>query len=73
MGEGIWDDHLAELRRQIERHGLTLKEAKAALIDATSIEPAALPRLWIEAPKDRSEGKFSDDPKLDFSTDPGAW
>ena len=32
---GIFDDLLAEVCAQIEGHGLKLKEAEAAIIDAT--------------------------------------
>lgn len=37
---GIYDDLLAEVCRQIEGHGLKLKEAEAAIIDATLIKSA---------------------------------
>ena len=35
---GVYDDLLAEVCRQIEEHGLKLKEAEAAIIDATLVE-----------------------------------
>lgn len=41
VASGVFDDLLAEVCRQIEDHGLTLKEAEAAIIDATLIESAA--------------------------------
>ena len=73
---GVFDDLLAEVCRQIEDHGLTLKEAEAAIIDATLIESAARARTHIEAPEDRAEGAALDDPQADpdvhFSADPEA-
>ncbi|WP_371171514.1 IS5 family transposase [Aliiroseovarius sp. 2305UL8-7] len=69
---GVYDDLLAEVCRQIEEHGLKLKEAEAAIIDATLVESAARPRTHIEAPEDRAEGEAPDDPQLHFSADPDA-
>lgn len=69
---GVYDDLLAEVCRQIEAHGLKLKEADAAIIDATLIESAARPRTHIDAPRDRAEGESRDDPELHFSADPDA-
>ena len=40
---GAYDGLLAEVCRQIEGHGLKMKEADAAIIDATLIESAARP------------------------------
>ena len=68
----VYDDLLAEVCRQIEAHGLKLKEAEAAIIDATLIESAARPRMHIEAPEDRAEGNAPDDPDVYFSADPDA-
>ena len=69
---GVYDDLLSEVCRQIEACGLKLKEAEAAIIDATLIESAARPRTYIEAPQDRAEGDEPDDPELHFSADPDA-
>lgn len=69
---GVYDDLLAEVCRQIEGHGLKLKEAEAAIIDATLVESAARPRSHIEAPQDRAEGDAEDDPNVHFSADPDA-
>jgi IS5 family transposase len=69
---GVYDDLLAEVCRQIENHGLKLKEAEAAIIDATLVESAARPRTHIEAPEDRAEGGTPDDPDVRFSADPDA-
>ncbi len=66
---GVYDSLLAEVCRQIEAHGLKLKEAQAAIIDATLIESAARPRSHIEAPQDRAEGDTPDDPDVHFSAD----
>ena len=60
---GVYDDLLAEVCRQIEEHGLKLKEAEAAIIDAKLVESAARPGTHIEAP---------DDPQMHFSADPDA-
>ena len=69
---GVYDDLLAEVCAQIEAHGLKLKEAEAAIIDATLVESAARPRTHIEAPQDRAEGDAPDDPEVHFSADPDA-
>jgi IS5 family transposase len=79
---GVYDELLAEVCRQIEEHGLKLKEAEAAIrwpagdcrqslrgIDATLIEAAARPRTHIEALRDREEGDAPDDPHVHFSAD----
>ncbi|MBK0329383.1 IS5 family transposase [Rhodobacteraceae bacterium F11138] len=69
---GVYDDLLAEVCRQIEDHGLKLKEAEVAIIDATLIESAARPRTHIDAPRDRAEGDLQDDLDMHFSADPDA-
>ena len=69
---GVYDDLLAAVCAQIEDHGLKLKEAEAAIIDATLIESAARPRTHIDAPADRAEGDVPDDPQIHFSADPEA-
>ena len=73
---GVYDALLAEVCRQIEAHGLKLKEAEAAIIDATLIEAAARPRTHIDAPQDRAEDEAPDDPpdapEMHFSADPDA-
>ena len=69
---GVYDDLLAEVCRQIEDQGLKLKEAEAAIIDATLVESAARPRTHIEAPEDRAEDEAPDDPDVHFSADPDA-
>ena len=66
---GVYDDLLAEVCRQIEAHGLKLKEAEAAIIDATLIEAAARPRTHIEAPQDREEGDADDTQEVHYSAD----
>ena len=53
---GVFDALLGEVCRQLEAHGLKVKQAEAAIIDATLIESAARPRGHIEAPaRDRAE------------------
>ena len=69
---GVYDDLLAEVCRQIEEHGLKLKEAEAAIIDATLVQSAARARTHIDAPEDRAEGEAPDDPQMHFSADPDA-
>lgn len=69
---GIHDDLLAEVCRQLEGHGLKLRAAEAAIIDATLIEAAARPRTHIEAPRDREEDNALDAPDVHFSADPDA-
>jgi IS5 family transposase len=59
---GAYDGLLAEVCRQIEGHGLKMKEANAAIIDATLIESAARPRTHVEAPpEDRAENEAPDE------------
>ena len=41
---GVFDKLLDEVCRQLEGHGLKVKKAEAAIIDATLIESAARPR-----------------------------
>lgn len=69
---GVYDDLLAEVCRQIETRGLKLKEAEAAIIDATLVESAARPRSHVEAPQDRAEGDRPAEPDVHFSADPDA-
>ena len=69
---GVYDDLLAEVCHQIEGHGLKLRAAQAAIIDATLVESAARPRTHIEAPVDRAEGDTPEDPEVHFSADPDA-
>ena len=69
---GVYDDLLAEVCRQIEAHGLKLREAEAAIVDATLIESAARPGTHIDAPQDREEGEAPDTPEVRFSADPDA-
>jgi len=67
---GIFDDLLAEVCRQIEAHGLKLRAADAAIIDATLIEIAARARTYVDAPQDRAEGDPPFDSQVHFSADP---
>jgi transposase, IS5 family len=60
---GAYDALLAEVCHQIEGHGLKMKEADAAIIDATLIESAARPLTPVEAPpEDRAENEAPDEP-----------
>ena len=69
---GVYDDLLAEVCRQLEEHGLKLKAAAAAIIDATLIESAARPRNHIDPPRDQAEDEAPDAPDVHFSADPDA-
>ena len=69
---GLYDELLGEVCGQIEGHGLKVKQAEAAIIDATLIESAARPRSCIEAPQDREEGDAPDAPEVHYSADPDA-
>ena len=60
---GAYDALLAEVCRQIENHGLQVKEAAAAIIDATLIESAAHPRTYVQVPaEDRAEDETPNEP-----------
>ncbi len=60
---GAYDALLAEVCRQIEPHRLQVKEAAAAIIDATLIESAAHPHTHVEVPaEDRAEDETPDEP-----------
>ena len=69
---GVHDDLLAEVGRQIEGHGLKLKAAEAAIIDATLVTSAARPRTYIDPPQDRAEGDIPGAPDMHFSADADA-
>lgn len=67
---GVYDDLLAEVCRQLEGHGLKLRAAEAALIDATLIDSASRPRTHLVAsPQDRAEGEADNCPDMHFSAD----
>ena len=68
---GVYDDLLAEACRQLEAQNLKLREADAAIIDATLIESAARPRQYVEPAQDRDEGE-TDDPNIVYSADDDA-
>jgi transposase, IS5 family len=69
---GVYDDLLGEVCRQLEDHGLKLKAAEAAIVDATLVASAARPRSHIDPPQDRAEGDAPDAPDMHFSADPDA-
>lgn len=46
--KGLYVQVFAEINRQLEGHGIKVKEAEAALVDATIISSAARPRKTIE-------------------------
>ena len=67
----VYDTLLEEVCRQLEGHGLKLRQAEAAILDATLIEAAARPRGHIEAmAEDRGEpGAAADDGQPEPSAD----
>lgn len=71
---GVYDDLLAEICRQLEEHGLKVREAEAAIIDATLIASAARPRSHVEGiAEDRAEDETPPDPPdIRHSADPDA-
>jgi len=71
---GAHDDLLGEICAQLEGHGLKVKSAEAAIIDATLITSAARPNGHVEgAPEDRKEEDAEPDPPdVTFSADPDA-
>ena len=59
--KGVDDALLAEICHQLEAHGLKLRAAQAAIIDATLIRSAARPRSHIEGiAEDRAEDVAED-------------
>lgn len=71
---GVFDKLLDEVCRQLEVHGLKVKQAEAAIVDATLIASAARPRKQIEAPpQDLAEEEAPEDQaQLQFSADSDA-
>ena len=68
----VYDDLLDAILVQLEDHGLKMREAEAALVDATLIQSAARPKTFINAPQDRLEGDTPDEPDIHYSADPDA-
>jgi IS5 family transposase len=74
---GLHEDLLAEVNRQLARHGLMMEAAPVAVVDATIVESAARPRRQIEAiPEDRKEDQARETPDQpvteQLSVDPDA-
>jgi len=66
----VYDDLLSQICRQLEGHGLKLREADAAIIDASLVESAARPNKYVEPVEDRREAETStDDLATSFSAD----
>ncbi len=70
---GVFDDFLAETCLQIEGHVLKLREAGAAIINATLIESAARPRQYIEPVCDREEGEDGNSNIVYSADDEARW
>ena len=69
---GVHDALLVELCRQIETHGLKLKEAEAAIIDATLWSRARLGPVPISRHHWTGQSEAPDDPNVQFSAAPDA-
>ena len=75
---GVYDALLDAVNRQLEAHGLKVKEAEAALIDASLIASAARPNAYIDEEQiaqDREEGDEGEaeaDTGVSYSADPDA-
>lgn len=53
--QGLMDELLLSVNREIEEHGLKVKESQGAIIDATLIASAARPNKEIQMKEDRKE------------------
>ena len=70
---GVFDSLLVEACAQLEHHGLKVRHAEAAIIDASLIESAARPHSYIEAlAQDREEPELPADPDIRYSADDDA-
>lgn len=73
VAKGLFDDFLTEICFQLEEHGLKLKEAETAIVDATLIESAARPNKILETiAQDREEDSIDCQITEDLSVDPDA-
>ena len=76
VNSGIYDVLLEEVCRQIEGHGLKVREAQAAIIDATLIESAARPNKFMDTEsisQDRTENdEGEEEPRVHYSADADA-
>lgn len=73
MKAGVFDALLSDISAQLEHHGLKVRHAEAAFIDASLIESAARLRRYIEAPaQDREEPELPADPDIRYSADDDA-
>ena len=69
---GVYDDLLAEVCSQLESHGLKVKAAEAAIIDATLIRSAARPNQFMESEsiaEDRLEPIEAEYTSMHYSAD----
>ena len=69
---GVFDALLDEVCRQLEGHGLKVKQAEAAIIDATLIQSAARPNGYIDESmiaEDRKEVQASTEGVVHYSAD----
>lgn len=72
---GVYDDLLSEVCSQLESHGLKVKEAEAAIIDATLIASVARPNSYIDGcdiAKDREEPLEDQAGQMHYSADADA-
>lgn len=72
---GVYDALLNEVYLQLESHGLKVKEADAAIIDATLITSAGLPNSYVDGSdiaKDREESNEPEELAVHYSADEDA-
>ena len=72
---GVFDALLDEVNRQLQAHGLKLKKADAAIIDATLIPGAARPNTYLDETQmaqDRQEPNDSAPSSIHYSADKDA-
>lgn len=73
VAKGLYNKLLTETCDQLEAHGLKLKVADTAIVDATLIESAARPnRVLEQIPEDRLESDNIEIPTESFSADEDA-
>ena len=73
VAKGLFTDFLDEICGQLEEHGLKLKEAETAIVDATLIESAGRPNKVLDViAQDREEEKTECNITESLSADPDA-
>ena len=73
VAKGLFDDFLNEVCFQLEEHGLKLKKAETAIVDATLIDSSARPNKVLDTiAQDREEDKTGCEIAESLSADPDA-